>query len=129
MPGRHPTRREAIRILERERAEVQALIGDLPPRAVTRPGIGRGAWSPKDLIGHLATWEGFALEALDHWDRGTGWPRESELWTRGVNPTNRAELERVRRRRGDAPRWAPAWARSWAGRPVRSGMGKRISAT
>jgi hypothetical protein len=104
-----PTRRRAIRILQDGRSEVLELIERLPSRALTRQGIGRGTWAPKDLIGHLATWEGFALEALDAWDVGKGWHRESELWTRGVNPTNRAELERKRklsapeiRRRADA---------------------------
>jgi len=104
-----PTRRQAIRILQRGRAEVLSLIDGLPTRQMNRPGIGRGRWSPKDLIGHLATWEGFALEALAAWGEDRGWHRESELWTRGVNPTNRAELERKRklsapevRRRADA---------------------------
>ena len=91
-----PTRRRAIRILQEGRSEVIELIERLPTRALTRQGIGRGTWSPKDLIGHLATWEGFALEALEAWDAGKGWHRESELWTRGVNPTNRQELERRR---------------------------------
>jgi hypothetical protein len=104
-----PTRRQAIRILERGRAEAVELIDALPPRQMNHAGIGRGRWSPKDLIGHLATWEGFALEALAAWDEEKGWHRESELWTRGVNPTNRTELERKRklsapevRRRADA---------------------------
>jgi hypothetical protein len=93
-----PTRRQAIKIIEAGHAEVRGLIDGLPRRAVTTQGIGRGAWSPKDVIGHIATWEGFALEALDAWEQGKGWHRESELWTRGVNPTNRQELERSRRR-------------------------------
>lgn len=104
-----PTRRQAISIIETGHAEIRSLIDALPRRAITLKGIGRGAWSPKDVIGHIATWEGFALEALDAWDRGKGWHRDSELWTRGVNPTNRQELERVRklsapevRRRADA---------------------------
>jgi hypothetical protein len=104
-----PSRRQAIRILERGRTEVLMQIDRLPPRGMNRQAIGRGRWSPKDVVGHLATWEGFALEALEAWDVGKGWVRESELWTRGVNPTNRRELERTRkvsapevRRRADA---------------------------
>ena len=104
-----PTRRQAIRIVEGERREVLSLIEGLSPRAMNRGAIGRDRWSPKDVVGHLATWERFALETLDAWDLGKGWHRESELWTRGVNPTNRRELERTRklsapevRRRADA---------------------------
>jgi hypothetical protein len=104
-----PTRRQAIRIIEGGRSQVLSLIGGLSPRVMNRGAIGRDRWSPKDVVGHLATWEGFALEALDAWDAGRGWHRESELWTRGVNPTNRLELERTRklsapevRRRADA---------------------------
>jgi hypothetical protein len=104
-----PTRRQAIRIVEGGRAEVLSLIEGLSPRGMNHGAIGRDRWSPKDLVGHLATWEGFALEALDAWDLGKGWHRESELWTRGVNPTNRRELEQKRtlsapevRRRADA---------------------------
>ena len=89
-----PSRREAIRLLERSRTDLLALIDGLSPRAMNRHAIGRGKWSPKDVVGHLATWEGFSVEALVAWDRGRGWHRESELWTRGVDPTNRLELER-----------------------------------
>ncbi len=137
-----PTRRRAIRILEGGRSEVIQLVERLPPRAVTRQGIGRGTWSPKDLIGHLATWEGFALEALDAWDAGKGWHRESELWTRGVNPTNRQELERKRklsapevRRRADAAhrelmdRLEAMSDRRWNGPPTARGqrtLGQRL---
>jgi hypothetical protein len=92
-----PTRRQAIRILETGHDAVRSLIDPLPRRAMSLDEIGRGRWSPKDVIGHLATWEGFALEALDAWELDKGWHRESELWTRGVNPTNRLELERKRR--------------------------------
>lgn len=92
-----PTRRQAIRILETGHDAVRSLIDPLPRRAMSIGEIGRGRWSPRDVIGHLATWEGFALEALDAWDLDKGWHRESELWTRGVNPTNRRELERKRK--------------------------------
>jgi hypothetical protein len=97
MPDAPIGRREAVRTLERERAEALGLIDGLAPRLITRRAIGRGKWSPKDVIGHLATWEGWALEALEHWDHGAAWPRDAELWTRGVNPMNVAELERVRK--------------------------------
>jgi hypothetical protein len=84
-------------VIEDGHAEIRGLIDRLPPRAVTRQEIGRGKWSAKDVIGHIGTWERFALEALEAWGQDRGWARDSELWTRGVNPINRSELERHRR--------------------------------
>ena len=75
-----PTRRAAIRIIEEGHAEIRGLIDRLRPRDVTRQEIGRGRWSAKDVIGHMATWERFALEALEAWDRDRPWARESDLW-------------------------------------------------
>ncbi|HSD48296.1 MAG TPA: DinB family protein [Actinomycetota bacterium] len=63
------SRREAIRILEEGRARIEELLDRLPPRALTTPGLGGGTWSPKDLIGHLASWEEYALDALAAWER------------------------------------------------------------
>lgn len=91
------TRRAAIRLLRGGHAELLGLIDGRPWRQLNRRGIGRDDWSPKDVVGHLATWERFALEALDAWDRDRGWARESDLWSRGVSRTNVAELERARR--------------------------------
>lgn len=91
------TRRGGIRILERGRADVSALFARLSPRQMNRSGIGGGRWSPKDLVGHLAAWEGFAVEALRDWERGLGWRRDRELSTRGIDVINRAGLERNRR--------------------------------
>ena len=36
---------------------------------MTTPGLSGGTWSPKDLIGHLASWEEHALDALAAWER------------------------------------------------------------
>jgi hypothetical protein len=83
-----PTKREALAILERGQREVRRLIDDLPPGAMTRTGIGGGAWSPADLIGHLAAWEGFAFEALDAWSRGERAPIDIALDERGLNGVN-----------------------------------------
>lgn len=93
-PERVPTRRRAIAILDRGSAEVGALIAELPRRFLTRPGLGGGAWSPKDLISHLATWEEFAIAALDAWDEGHGPAFEKELWSKGTAAVNRAAHER-----------------------------------
>ena len=65
----HPTRRQAVNTLEEGRAQVERLLDRLPKTAMTKPGVGGGAWSPKDLIGHLASWEEYALDALTAWAR------------------------------------------------------------
>jgi hypothetical protein len=65
-----PSRRRAIRILEEGRARTLELIDALPRPARTTSGLGGGAWSPKDLLGHLASWEEYALDALAAWERG-----------------------------------------------------------
>ncbi len=61
---------------------------------MTRPGLGGGEWAPKDLISHLATWEEFAIAALDAWGEGHGPAFEKELWSRGTAAVNRAAHER-----------------------------------
>jgi DinB superfamily len=97
-PQGTPTRRRAIAILQEGHAAVMELYERLPARARTRPGLGGGAWSPKDLIGHLETWEAFALQALDAWAEGHGPAFERELWTVGTSRINGAEVERKRSR-------------------------------
>jgi hypothetical protein len=100
-----PTRREALRILEQGRGRIEELLERLPRAALTRPGVGGGAWSPKDLVGHLASWEEYALDALAAWDRGERAPID-DLWftltTSRINDQNvrakaRWSLARVRR--------------------------------
>ena len=88
MAGATPTTREALRLVERGHREVMRLIDDLPPRTLTRTGIGIGAWSPADLIGHLATWEVFALAALDAWARRERAPIDISLDERCLDAVN-----------------------------------------
>ena len=92
-----PTRREAIRILERERRTTRKLIERLPARAITTRGLGGGDWSPKDLIGHLESWEQHALDALEAWARGEPAPSDVAIRDAGLNALNRAEVERKSR--------------------------------
>lgn len=92
------TRRQAVRRLRVEREEVLELLGQLPPRARSRPGLGGGDWSPKDLIGHLETWEEHALAAIDAWSRDEPAPIDRALRTQGLTAVNRAEVERRSRR-------------------------------
>ncbi len=79
-------------ILARGHREVDRLIEDLPPRALTLVGVGGGAWSPADLIGHLASWEGFALDALHAWDRRERAPISIALDERGLDAVNTQAL-------------------------------------
>ena len=44
-------RTQAIRILQIGRTQIDALIREIPKRAPTTPGLGGGAWSPRDRVG------------------------------------------------------------------------------
>ncbi|MCA1727155.1 MAG: DinB family protein [Actinobacteria bacterium] len=65
-----PPRQEALTTLRDLRAHVLELLARVPGSEHTRPGIGGGDWSVKDLLGHLAFWEELALEAIGAWGRG-----------------------------------------------------------
>lgn len=92
-----PGRDDAIRIVRIDRLRTRELLERLPKRAVTTPGLGGGDWSPKDLIGHLESWEQHALDALDAWSRGRVAPSDRALRTVGLDDFNRAEVERKAR--------------------------------
>lgn len=97
-----PTRRAAVRRLREERAEILALLERLPPRALSRPGLGGGEWSPKDLIGHLESWEEHALAALEAWSRDEPAPIDRALRVEGLTKVNEAEVRRKARRNARA---------------------------
>jgi len=86
-----PTRRRVLRTLGEGRARTLDLIEALPKSALVRPGLGGGEWSPKDLLGHLTSWEEFALDALAAWDAEEPAPIDG-LWrsvsTSGINRQN-----------------------------------------
>ena len=65
-----PTKRRALAMLERGRATTDGLLARIPPRDVATTGLGGGAWSARDLIGHLASWEEYALDAMRAGQRG-----------------------------------------------------------
>jgi hypothetical protein len=88
-----------MRTLEEEMREVLALYDRLPTRARTTTGLGGGDWSPKDLLGHLESWQGYALEALDAWDEGHGPPIDAVIWSTGTSAVNREAVERKSSRR------------------------------
>lgn len=89
-----PSRRAALRLIVEGRARTSDLIDRLPQDLLTRPGLGGGEWSPKDLIGHLASWEEYALDALASWERGERAPIDDLQFTVGTNRINRQNVER-----------------------------------
>ena len=88
------SRREAIRVLEEGRARIEDLLDGLPPRAMTTPGLGGGTWSPKDLIGHLASWEEYALDALAAWERDERAPIDELQFTLSTSRINDQAVQR-----------------------------------
>ena len=106
MPAPTPTKREALAILASGHREVGRLIDRLPPRALSTTGIGGGAWSSADLLGHLAAWEGFGLDALHAWGRRERAPIDVALNARGLDGVNAEALAEAtartpaRRRKG-----------------------------
>ena len=91
------TRARAIRILDTGHVQVRALIDELTPRAIRTTGLGGGAWSPKDLVGHLASWEEYALEALDAWEAGRGPAIDRSRSVHRTNAVNRDAVARKAR--------------------------------
>jgi hypothetical protein len=99
-----PARLEAIRIVREDRERTHALLASIDPGAFETAGLGGGTWSPKDLVGHLETWEGFALAALDAWDRGERPATGAQLQALGTDEVNRREVERKAAVRADETR-------------------------
>jgi hypothetical protein len=77
-----------VRILEDGDRRIWELIDELPDSARARPGLGGGAWSPKDLVGHLATWERHGLDALQAWSKGEKAPIDARLWSERLSDLN-----------------------------------------
>ncbi len=90
----YPSRREAVNILEEGRARIEELLDRLPRSAMTTPGIGGGTWSPKDLIGHLASWEEHALDALAAWERNERAPIDELQFTLSTSRINEQAVAR-----------------------------------
>jgi hypothetical protein len=104
-----PSRRRAMRILDDGMREVFSLYDRLPPRARTTAGLGGGEWSPKDLLGHLESWQGYALEALDAWEEGHGPAIDAVIWSTSTTELNREAVQRkAARRAADQRRRAEA---------------------
>ena len=73
-------RAEAVTLLEEGHKALQAVFARLSADEMTRPAtIGTGAWSAKDLLGHIAFWEELATETVAAWRAGRRPPTEGSL--------------------------------------------------
>lgn len=99
-----PSRRRAIRIMDEGMREVFVLYDALAPRARTASGLGGGDWSPKDLLGHLESWQEYALEALDAWEEGHGPAIDAVIWSTSTSAINREAVAEKASRRGPEQR-------------------------
>lgn len=88
------TRERALQILRDDRETLLGLIERLPRRAAAEPGLGGGTWSPKDLVGHLESWEEHTLEAMDAWAHGRRARIDVELYAKSLTAVNAAEVAR-----------------------------------
>ena len=57
--------------------ELFAALDDIPEERLSDPGV-IGDWSLKDLFGHLAFWDGHAVEEIER--ALAGLPREDNAW-------------------------------------------------
>jgi hypothetical protein len=83
-----------MRVLEEGRARIDELLDRLPKAAMTTHGVGGGTWSPKDLIGHLASWQEYALDALAAWERGERAPIDDLQFTLSTSALNDQAVRR-----------------------------------
>jgi hypothetical protein len=95
-----PSRDEALELLEDGDTRLGALVDRLSEDDLTRPAtIGGGAWSAKDLIGHIASWGEIALEAVSDWQAAKMPRTQAEgFWTHQV--VDRVNAENVESKRG-----------------------------
>ena len=93
-------------ILDAGMRETFALYDRLPARARTAPGLGGGEWSPKDLLGHLESWQGYAIEAIDAWDEDHGPAIDAVIWSTSTSALNRDAVASKARRGAAAQRRA-----------------------
>ncbi|MEX2204447.1 MAG: DinB family protein [Actinomycetota bacterium] len=89
-----PSRRAALRMLRESRQRTLDLLERVPRGGFTRPGLGGGEWSPKDLVGHLTSWEEYALDALAAWEHGARAPIDDLQFTVSTSRINRQNVDR-----------------------------------
>lgn len=57
------TKEELLKLLESNRAELNALIDDVPLEELVKPGA-YGQWSVKDVLVHISRWESEIIKVL-----------------------------------------------------------------
>jgi hypothetical protein len=93
-----PARETALDTLASGRRALLRLLDGVSGHDLERLGtIGGGDWSAKDLVGHIATWERLALDAVE--DRRANRPLRTDQVAanlEAVDRLNAAEIERKR---------------------------------
>jgi hypothetical protein len=97
-------RHQAIEEVRADRLRTLGLLDAIDDDAFETAGLGGGEWSPKDLLGHLESWEQHALDAIAAWGRGERAPIGVALETLGTDEVNRREVERKADRPPDEAR-------------------------
>jgi len=88
--------------LEEGRTRLLELLEGLTDEELTAPAtIGGGDWSAKDLIGHLATWEEAAVDAIAEIRRGEP-PRIEAYFREGEEGVHRYNAETVPSKRAQS---------------------------
>jgi len=60
--GRRLRREALLAEIDRGRAALDRVLGDLTPRQMTMAGVTRGGWSVKDVLAHLVEWQQMNLD-------------------------------------------------------------------
>jgi len=89
-------RKQLLEKIDKAWVELNASWAGLPEAAMTVPGVA-GAWSVKDVLAHVTTWEEEALHHLPGILAGQRPPRYSVLYG-GIDAFNALKTEENRRR-------------------------------
>ncbi|MGH2706273.1 MAG: maleylpyruvate isomerase N-terminal domain-containing protein [Actinomycetota bacterium] len=87
-------RDEALRILDEGHTSIGRRLRALPAGRLDEPGIGGGDWTPKDLAGHLATWDKAGLDTIEDAQAGRSVRINEALAREGLDGFNDAEVQR-----------------------------------
>ncbi len=109
---------ELLEALEDSHQEMIEMLEDLPDELMIKPGI-NGSWSIKDILAHLAYWEGQTVTLLFQASKGVSKPTTVHFSKEKVDEINQRWYETSRERSLDQ-----VW-QDWIG--VRKQMIRRVS--
>ena len=89
-----PNRDDTLNTVSRSWQVLERALALVPHDRVDAPGV-VGPWSVKDLIGHVATWDQEALQALRSY-HADGETRTLATWPEDVDGFNASEVDRKR---------------------------------